>query len=66
MSQVLFQQLVPLLVKCKDCEERRGSVRVSIELQSLSNPVHRKLSQSTCKHLVVGSNFRFCLVVGFQ
>lgn len=22
MSQVLFQQLVPLLVKCKDCEER--------------------------------------------
>ncbi|XP_034355785.1 spindle assembly abnormal protein 6 homolog isoform X1 [Arvicanthis niloticus] len=42
MSQVLFQQLVPLLVKCKDCEERRGSVRVSIELQSLSNPVHRK------------------------
>ncbi|XP_031231128.1 spindle assembly abnormal protein 6 homolog isoform X2 [Mastomys coucha] len=42
MSEVLFQQLVPLLVKCKDCEERRGSVRVSIELQSLSNPVHRK------------------------
>ncbi|XP_021498385.1 spindle assembly abnormal protein 6 homolog [Meriones unguiculatus] len=42
MSQVLFQQLVPLQVKCKDCEERRGSVRVSIELQSLSNPVHRK------------------------
>lgn len=42
MSQVLFQQLVPLLVKCKDCEERRVSVRVSIELQSVSNPVHRK------------------------
>lgn len=42
MSQVLFQDLVPLQVKCKDCEERRGSVRVSIELQSLSNPVHRK------------------------
>ncbi|XP_004385774.1 spindle assembly abnormal protein 6 homolog [Trichechus manatus latirostris] len=42
MSQVLFQQLVPLQVKCKDCEERRLSVRVSIELQSVSNPVHRK------------------------
>ncbi|XP_024908064.1 spindle assembly abnormal protein 6 homolog isoform X5 [Pteropus alecto] len=42
MSQVLFQQLVPLQVKCKDCEERRVSVRVSIELQSVSNPVHRK------------------------
>ncbi|XP_066209578.1 spindle assembly abnormal protein 6 homolog [Saccopteryx leptura] len=42
MSQVLFQQLVPLQLKCKDCEERRVSVRVSIELQSVSNPVHRK------------------------
>ncbi|KAM9242437.1 spindle assembly abnormal protein 6 homolog [Dugong dugon] len=42
MSQVLFQQLVPLQVKCKDCEERRLSVRVSIELLSVSNPVHRK------------------------
>ncbi|XP_012886847.1 PREDICTED: spindle assembly abnormal protein 6 homolog isoform X2 [Dipodomys ordii] len=42
MSQVLFQQIVPLQVKCKDCEERRVSVRVSIELQSVSNPVHRK------------------------
>ncbi|KAF6075815.1 SAS-6 centriolar assembly protein [Phyllostomus discolor] len=42
MSQVLFQQLVPLQVKCRDCEERRVSVRVSIELQSVSNPVHRK------------------------
>uniref|UniRef100_A0A9L0RK59 Spindle assembly abnormal protein 6 homolog n=1 Tax=Equus caballus TaxID=9796 RepID=A0A9L0RK59_HORSE len=42
MSQVLFQELVPLQVKCKDCEERRVSVRVSVELQSVSNPVHRK------------------------
>uniref|UniRef100_A0A8D1LQL0 Spindle assembly abnormal protein 6 homolog n=2 Tax=Sus scrofa TaxID=9823 RepID=A0A8D1LQL0_PIG len=42
MSQILFQQLVPLQVKCKDCEERRVSIRVSIELQSVSNPVHRK------------------------
>ncbi|XP_004614731.1 spindle assembly abnormal protein 6 homolog [Sorex araneus] len=42
MSQVLFQQPVPLLVKCKECEERRVSVRVSIELQSVSSPVHRK------------------------
>ncbi|XP_063110887.1 spindle assembly abnormal protein 6 homolog isoform X2 [Cavia porcellus] len=42
MSQVLFQQLIPLQVKCKECEERRISVRVSIELQSVSNPVHRK------------------------
>ncbi|KAK2507643.1 hypothetical protein MC885_003846 [Smutsia gigantea] len=42
MSQVLFQQLVPLQVKCKDCEERRVNISVSIELQSVSNPVHRK------------------------
>ena len=25
MSQILFQQLVPLQVKCRDCEERWGS-----------------------------------------
>ncbi|XP_065764101.1 spindle assembly abnormal protein 6 homolog isoform X1 [Muntiacus reevesi] len=42
MSQILFQQLVPLQVKCRDCEERRMSIRLSIELQSVSNPVHRK------------------------
>ncbi|KAM9109720.1 spindle assembly abnormal protein 6 homolog isoform 2-T2 [Megaptera novaeangliae] len=42
MSQVLFQHLVPLQVKCKDCEDRRVSIRLSIELQSVSNPVHRK------------------------
>ncbi|XP_006882554.1 PREDICTED: spindle assembly abnormal protein 6 homolog [Elephantulus edwardii] len=42
MTQILFQQLVPLQVKCKDCEERRLGVRVSIELQSVSNPLHRK------------------------
>ncbi|XP_055440955.1 spindle assembly abnormal protein 6 homolog isoform X2 [Bubalus kerabau] len=42
MSQILFQQLVPLQVKCRDCEERRVSIRLSIELQSVSNPVHRK------------------------
>lgn len=42
MSQVLFQELVPLLVKCKDCDERRVHIRVSVELQSVSNPVHRK------------------------
>uniref|UniRef100_A0A8I3XB79 Spindle assembly abnormal protein 6 homolog n=1 Tax=Callithrix jacchus TaxID=9483 RepID=A0A8I3XB79_CALJA len=42
MSQVLFHQLVPLQVKCKDCEERRVSIRMTIELQSVSNPVHRK------------------------
>uniref|UniRef100_A0A8C6E0K1 Spindle assembly abnormal protein 6 homolog n=1 Tax=Moschus moschiferus TaxID=68415 RepID=A0A8C6E0K1_MOSMO len=42
MSQVLFQQLVPLQVKCRECEERRVSIRLSIELQSVSNPIHRK------------------------
>ncbi|XP_074044350.1 spindle assembly abnormal protein 6 homolog [Macrotis lagotis] len=42
MSQVLFQRPVPLQVKCRDCEDRRINVRVSIELQAVSNPVHRK------------------------
>ncbi|XP_028918498.1 spindle assembly abnormal protein 6 homolog isoform X3 [Ornithorhynchus anatinus] len=42
MNQLLFRELVPLQVKCKDCEERRESVQVRIELQSVSNPVHKK------------------------
>ncbi|XP_044288171.1 spindle assembly abnormal protein 6 homolog [Varanus komodoensis] len=41
-TESLFSQLVPVQVKGQGCEERRINVRVSIELQSTTNPVHRK------------------------
>ncbi|KAM6456925.1 spindle assembly abnormal protein 6 homolog isoform 3-T3 [Liasis olivaceus] len=41
-SESLFSQLVPVQVKCQGCEERRINVRVSVELQSTTNPIHRK------------------------
>lgn len=42
MADLLFNQLVATQIKCKDCEERRVNVRVCIELQSVSSPVHKK------------------------
>ncbi|XP_069497688.1 spindle assembly abnormal protein 6 homolog isoform X2 [Ambystoma mexicanum] len=42
MAELLFNQLVALQIKCKDCEERRVHVRVCIELLATSNPVHKK------------------------
>ncbi|XP_070795456.1 spindle assembly abnormal protein 6 homolog [Pituophis catenifer annectens] len=41
-SESLFSQLVPVQVKCQGCEERRIKVRVSVEMQSTTNPIHRK------------------------
>ncbi|XP_054835863.1 spindle assembly abnormal protein 6 homolog isoform X2 [Eublepharis macularius] len=41
-TENLFSQVVPVQVKGQGCEERRINVRVSIELQSTSNPIHRK------------------------
>ncbi|XP_053104849.1 spindle assembly abnormal protein 6 homolog [Hemicordylus capensis] len=41
-TESLFSRLVAVQVKCQGCEERRINVRVSIELQSTSNPIHRK------------------------
>ncbi|XP_029473291.1 spindle assembly abnormal protein 6 homolog isoform X2 [Rhinatrema bivittatum] len=42
MMEVLFEHVVLVQVKCKDCEDRRVNARVYIELQSASNPVHRR------------------------
>ncbi|XP_067846698.1 spindle assembly abnormal protein 6 homolog [Heptranchias perlo] len=42
MSRELFSETVPVTVKCKDCEERRTSVRVTVELHCASNPVYKK------------------------
>ncbi|KAJ6658406.1 hypothetical protein lerEdw1_020110 [Lerista edwardsae] len=41
-TESLFSRLIPVQVKCQGCEDRRINVRVSIELQSTSNPIHRK------------------------
>nr|XP_032660830.1 spindle assembly abnormal protein 6 homolog isoform X3 [Chelonoidis abingdonii] len=41
-AESLFSRLVPVQVKCQGCEDRRINVRVRIELQSTSNPVHKK------------------------
>ncbi|XP_041133103.1 spindle assembly abnormal protein 6 homolog isoform X2 [Polyodon spathula] len=42
MTETLFNQILQAQVRCKDCEDRRANIRVSIELQSTSNPVHKK------------------------
>ncbi|XP_041125895.1 spindle assembly abnormal protein 6 homolog isoform X2 [Polyodon spathula] len=42
MTETLFTQILQAQVRCKDCEDRRANIRVSIELQSTSNPVHKK------------------------
>ncbi|MGH0158959.1 UNVERIFIED_CONTAM: hypothetical protein FKN15_036652 [Acipenser sinensis] len=42
MTETLFNQILQAQVKCKDCEDRRANIRVSIELKSTSNPVHKR------------------------
>ncbi|XP_042317629.1 spindle assembly abnormal protein 6 homolog isoform X4 [Sceloporus undulatus] len=41
-AETLFSQLVPVQVKGQGGHDRRINVRVSIELQSTTNPIHRK------------------------
>lgn len=42
MTETLFNKRLQVHVKCKDCEERRGNIRVGIELQLTTNPVHKR------------------------
>ncbi|XP_036442493.1 spindle assembly abnormal protein 6 homolog isoform X1 [Colossoma macropomum] len=42
MTELLFNKTLQVLVKCKDCDDRRTFIRVSIELQLTSNPIHKK------------------------
>uniref|UniRef100_H3AYF9 Spindle assembly abnormal protein 6 homolog n=1 Tax=Latimeria chalumnae TaxID=7897 RepID=H3AYF9_LATCH len=42
MTEVLFNEVLTLQVKSKDCEDRRTNIRVTIELQSTTNPIHKK------------------------
>ncbi|XP_076578752.1 spindle assembly abnormal protein 6 homolog [Chaetodon auriga] len=38
----LFNKVLQVNVKCKDCEERKANIRVTIELQMTTSPVHRR------------------------
>ncbi|XP_078074332.1 spindle assembly abnormal protein 6 homolog [Mustelus asterias] len=42
MSRELFSETVRVLARCKDCEERRTTIRVTVELHCASNPVYKK------------------------
>ncbi|XP_072367487.1 spindle assembly abnormal protein 6 homolog isoform X3 [Scyliorhinus torazame] len=42
MSRQLFSEIVRILVRYKDCEERRTTIRVTVELHCASNPVYKK------------------------
>lgn len=42
MVEELFCQLVSIILKCRDCEERRSTVRLAVETHSLSKPVYKK------------------------
>uniref|UniRef100_A0A673HS78 Spindle assembly abnormal protein 6 homolog n=1 Tax=Sinocyclocheilus rhinocerous TaxID=307959 RepID=A0A673HS78_9TELE len=42
MTELLFNKRLQVLVKNRDTDERRSFIRISIELQPSSNPVHRK------------------------
>ncbi|XP_061592954.1 spindle assembly abnormal protein 6 homolog isoform X2 [Cololabis saira] len=38
----LFSQRLQVNVRCRDCEDRKANVRVTIELQLTTSPVHRR------------------------
>ncbi|KAJ8279660.1 hypothetical protein COCON_G00067260 [Conger conger] len=42
MTETLFNKSLQVQVKCKDCEDRRTSVRVIIELLLTTSPVHKR------------------------
>lgn len=38
----LFSKVLQVNVRCRDCEERKANVRVTIELQMTTSPVHKR------------------------
>ncbi|KAJ1207268.1 hypothetical protein NDU88_002659 [Pleurodeles waltl] len=42
MAEELFGKLVSIVIKCKDCEDRRASIRLTVETHAASHPVHKK------------------------
>ncbi|XP_072271119.1 spindle assembly abnormal protein 6 homolog isoform X2 [Pyxicephalus adspersus] len=41
-TEELFCKVLNIIIKCRDCEERRTSVRLTVETHSSTNPVHKK------------------------
>ncbi|NP_001039141.1 spindle assembly 6 homolog [Xenopus tropicalis] len=42
MADELFCKVVSIGIKCRECEDRRANVRLTVESRSSSNPVHKK------------------------
>ncbi|XP_043920154.1 spindle assembly abnormal protein 6 homolog isoform X2 [Protopterus annectens] len=42
MAEELFCKVVSIVVKCKDCEDRRINVRITVETHPSTNPIHKK------------------------
>ncbi|XP_053323634.1 spindle assembly abnormal protein 6 homolog isoform X1 [Spea bombifrons] len=42
MAEELFCKVLSVVIKCRDCEDRRANVRLTVETHSTSNPVHKK------------------------
>ncbi|XP_075708630.1 spindle assembly abnormal protein 6 homolog [Rhinoderma darwinii] len=42
MIEELFCKVVSIFIKCRECEERRSTVRLTVETHSFSKPVHKK------------------------
>ncbi|XP_069481772.1 spindle assembly abnormal protein 6 homolog [Ambystoma mexicanum] len=42
MAEELFCKLLSVVIKCRDCEDRRATIRLTVETYSTSNPVHKK------------------------
>ncbi|XP_026200923.1 spindle assembly abnormal protein 6 homolog isoform X2 [Anabas testudineus] len=38
----LFSEVLQVNVRCRDCEERKANIRVTIDLQLTTSPVHKK------------------------
>ncbi|XP_070765516.1 spindle assembly abnormal protein 6 homolog [Enoplosus armatus] len=38
----LFSKVLQVIVRCRDCEERKANIRVTIELQLTTSPVHKR------------------------
>ncbi|XP_061744168.1 spindle assembly abnormal protein 6 homolog [Nerophis ophidion] len=38
----LFAEVVKVCVRCRDCEERKAELRISVELQKGQSPVHKR------------------------
>uniref|UniRef100_A0A8C6PE94 Spindle assembly abnormal protein 6 homolog n=1 Tax=Nothobranchius furzeri TaxID=105023 RepID=A0A8C6PE94_NOTFU len=42
MKEQLFNKVLQVIVRCKDCEERKANLRVTIELQLTTSTAHRR------------------------